>query len=133
MPEPFHLTVMTPAQTLLEAEGVTWVRARLVDGGPIGIYPGHAPLLAETVTAPLHYANASGEHAIDLDAGILQVGSEGVTIFAGSAKPGEGLEPSQGPEDEGHFDRLERELMTALDAQPDEVLNREYNYADQDN
>lgn len=133
MPKPFHLTVMTPAQTLLETEGVTWVQARLADGGPIGIYPGHAPLLAETVTAPLHYANASGEHAIDLDAGILQVGSEGVTIFAGSAKPGEGLEPSQGPEDEGHFDRLERELMTALDAQPDEVLNGEYNYADQDN
>ncbi|MBN1976074.1 MAG: hypothetical protein JW918_01630 [Anaerolineae bacterium] len=125
MPEPFRLTVMTPAQTLLEAEGVAWVQARLADGGPIGIYPGHAPLLAETVTAPLRYADTSGEHAIDLGAGILQVKSEGVTVLTGSAKPGAGLEPSQGSKEDRRFDRLAQELMTALDAQSDSVLDTE--------
>ncbi len=75
--------VLTPIKTLLNVEGVAWVQVRLADGGGIGIYPGHAPLLAETVTAPLRYANGSGEHTLDLEAGILQVDGDGkgVTIF----------------------------------------------------
>jgi F0F1-type ATP synthase epsilon subunit len=133
MREPFHLKVLTPERTLLEAEGVTQVRARLADGGPIGIYPGHAPLLAETVAAPLRYADASGEHAIDLNAGILQIKSTDVTIFTDSAKPEAELESLQDPEDDRHFDQLAQELMTTLAAQPDEALNGEYDHADQDN
>jgi F0F1-type ATP synthase epsilon subunit len=123
MGEPFHLTVLTPEQTLLEAKEVTRVQAHLADGGPIGIYPTHAPLLAETVAAPLSYADASGEHAIDLDAGILQVSDEGVTVFAGRAKPSEGSEPSPGSQNDQHFDRLARELLAGLNAQPDGVLD----------
>jgi F-type H+-transporting ATPase subunit epsilon len=129
MSRSFHLTVLTPERALLEIAGVTQVQAQLADGGPIGIYPGHAPLLAETVAAPLHYANASGEHALDLDAGILQVSKEGVTVFASSRI----LEVSDGPQvrtasevsDDRHFDQLERELLTTLDAQPEGVLGGE--------
>jgi F0F1-type ATP synthase epsilon subunit len=79
----FRLMVLTPAETLLDMEGVAWVQACLADGGPIGIYPGHAPLLGETVTAPLRYADGLGEHALDLAAGILQVDRGGVTVFTG--------------------------------------------------
>jgi len=79
--KPLRLMVLTPAKTLLEVEEATWVQARLADGGGISVYPGHAPLLAETVTAPLRYADGSGEHALDLEAGILQVDRDGVTIF----------------------------------------------------
>ena len=50
-----RLTVLTPAETLLEVEGVKWVRVQLADGGGISIWPGHAPLLAETVAAELRY------------------------------------------------------------------------------
>jgi F0F1-type ATP synthase epsilon subunit len=70
---PFHLLVLTPAETLLDAEAVNWAQVQLADGGGIGLYPGHAPLLAETVAAPLRYADSTGEHTLDLDAGILQV------------------------------------------------------------
>lgn len=115
MRKSFHLTVLTPERALLEARGVTQIQAQLADGGPIGIYPGHAPLLAETVAAPLRYADASGEHTIDLDAGILQVESAGVTVFVNSAKPSE--------ENDRHFDQLAQELLTNLNAQPDDVLN----------
>jgi F-type H+-transporting ATPase subunit epsilon len=118
LPKPFRLTVMTPPQVLLEAEGVAWVQARLADGGPIGIYPGHAPLLAETAVAPLRYADTSGEHRINLGSGILQVSEENVMVFTGIVKPGEGLEPSPGSESDKHFDRLAQELLAKLNAQP---------------
>ncbi len=125
MSKSFHLTVLTPERALLEAGEVTQVHAQLADGAPIGIYPGHAPLLAETVAAPLHYTDPSGEHTIDLGAGILQVSEAGVTVFADSAKPCEGLKPSQGSEGDEHFDRLARDLLAKLNAQPDDVLDIE--------
>jgi F0F1-type ATP synthase epsilon subunit len=124
-----RLTVLTPARTLLDVEQISWVEARLADGGPIGIHPGHAPLLAETVAAPLRYADTSGEHEIDLDAGLLQVNGDGVTVFANSqtwevsSEPG-GRTTSQVLTDQ-HFDQLAQELFTTLDAQPDGVLNDE--------
>lgn len=86
------------------------MRARLADGGPIGIYPGHAPLLAETITAPLRYADGSGEHMLHLEAGILQVDDEGVTIFtSGLVQTSEVAETSEVP--------------AAMQAQPGVVLD----------
>ena len=128
MIRPLHLMVLTPAETLLDVAGVAWVQIQLSDGGGIGIYPGHAPLLAETVTAPLRYADGSGEHALDLKAGILQVEGDGVTIFSsGLAQTSEDfgelsravLETSE-VSDEARFDRLARALLTTLQAQPGE-------------
>jgi F0F1-type ATP synthase epsilon subunit len=122
--------VLTPAETLLDVTEVAWVQVQLSDGGGIGIYPGHAPLLAETVTAPLRYADELGEHALDLEAGILQVEGDGVTILtSGLARTSEvsetarlsspkSLEVSDGV----RFDRLARALLTTLQAQPEEAL-----------
>jgi F-type H+-transporting ATPase subunit epsilon len=118
-----RLMVLTPARTLLDVEGVARVQAQLADGGPIGIYPGHAPLLAETVPAPLRYADRSGEHALDLDAGILQVSDEGVTVLAGGSETAGVSKPLGGSEYDRRFDRLARELLTALDARPDRALD----------
>ena len=99
MTKSLRLMVLTPAKTLLDVEEVAWVQVRLADGGGIGIYPGHAPLLAETVAAPLRYADGSGEHSLHLEAGILQVDGEGVTIFTSgpvqTSKVSETLEVSE--------------------------------------
>ena len=128
MARPLRLTVLTPAEALLDLGEAAWVQVRLADGGPIGIYPGHAPLLAETVAAPLRYADPSGEHALDLEAGILQVDGDGVTIFtSGSLQAREGSQP---PQDSGsgsvsgemRFDRLAQALLTTIRAQPEEIL-----------
>ena len=127
MAKTLRLTVLTPAETLLDLGEAAWVQVRLADGGPIGIYPGHAPLLAETVAAPLRYADPSGEHALDLEAGILQVDGDGVTIFtSGSGQAREGSQPPQDSESvsaEMRFDRLAQALLTAIRAQPEEILN----------
>jgi F0F1-type ATP synthase epsilon subunit len=115
--------VLTPERPLLEAEGVTWVQAHLADGGPIGIYPGHAPLLAETAAALLRYADLAGEHALDLAAGILQVGGGDVIVLAGElVQTPEVSETSEVLQDV-RFDRLARDLLARLEAQPDGVLD----------
>jgi F0F1-type ATP synthase epsilon subunit len=80
-----HLTVLLPDEVLVDKIDIAWVQVQLADGGGIGIYPGHASLLAETVAAPLRYADDEGEHTLNLAAGILQVDAQGVTILT----PGE--------------------------------------------
>ncbi|MCB0154427.1 MAG: hypothetical protein KDF65_06475 [Anaerolineae bacterium] len=81
MTEPLRLRVLTPAAALLEVATAAWVQVQLADGGGIGIWPGHAPLLAETVAAPLRYADAQGEHHLEVGAGVLHIEAGSVTIL----------------------------------------------------
>jgi F0F1-type ATP synthase epsilon subunit len=121
MSKHLRLIILTPAKTLLETD-VLQVQAHLADGAPIGIHPGHAPLLAETLTAPLCYTNASGKHAIDLEAGILQISEGKVTVFTKEAQADQAQETHK---EDAHFDQQARDLLNALNAQPDGVLNDE--------
>ncbi|MBN1136951.1 MAG: hypothetical protein JXM73_10210 [Anaerolineae bacterium] len=107
------LTVLGPAGKLLDEAQVDWVQVQLVDGGGIGIWPGHAPLIAETVSAPLIYAQNEQEHQIDLQPGILQVETGRVVILTGGEH--EGVRGDQG-QDAGtaRFDRLARVLLARL-------------------
>jgi F0F1-type ATP synthase epsilon subunit len=77
-----RLEILTPEDTLVDCEEVAWVQARLADGATIGIWPRHAPLIAETVDGSVRYADAEGEHAIELRGGFLHVEGGGVTILA---------------------------------------------------
>ena len=120
MGKTLHLRVLTPAETVLDVEGATKLQTRLADGGGISVYPGHAPLIAETVTAPLRYTDPAGEHVLELEAGILVVDASGVTIFtSGPAQPDEGQQLS--PDSETHFDRLAQALLATIRAQSREM------------
>lgn len=94
MSQPLRLTVLTPVEVIWEVENVRWVQAQLADGGGIGIWPGHAPLLAETVTAPLRYADETGERTLDLAAGVLQIAAGAVTILTSGFTDAAGTEES---------------------------------------
>ncbi|MDY6875348.1 MAG: hypothetical protein SWK90_03970 [Chloroflexota bacterium] len=121
--KPLRLTVLTPAQTLLDVEMVTLVQAHLADSGRISIYPGHMPLLAESVTASLRYTDGSGEHTLNLEGGILQVDRDCVTVFtSGLAQPGKSCESTPGSED-ARFDRLAQTLLTTMQAQSKDTLD----------
>lgn len=120
MTDLLRLQVWTPGETILETEGVRWVQAQLADGGGIGVRPGHAPLLAETVTAPLRYADTEGEHVLDLEAGILQIELGSVTVYTSGRTRGSQVQ--EAPEGT-RFDRLARALLVALKAQPERVLD----------
>jgi F0F1-type ATP synthase epsilon subunit len=123
--EPLRLMVLTPAEILLEVPEADWIEGHLADGAPIGIYPGHAPLIAETVDAPLRYADAGGQHTIDLGGGILQVSDGLVTILicgrtldvAEASRAGTRI-----PEEDARFDRLARGLLVRLKAQLSDTL-----------
>lgn len=107
-----QLTVLTPAEALLHADEVEWVQVPLADGGGIGVFPGHAPLVAETITGPVRYADDAGEHTVEVSAGILQIDSEGVTILTGGfAYAQSGSYHERGP----RFDRLAQTVATLLE------------------
>lgn len=125
--ELLHLTVLTPAGTLLDVADVAWVQVLLADGGGLGIYPGHAPLLAETRAATLRYTTAVGtstgapmeDHQTEeLEGGILQIAANRVLLLTAGAllAPPDGSSP---PEAETQpFDRLAGALLAALQADP---------------
>jgi len=104
--------VITPTETILEIKDAAWVQVQLVDGS-LGIWPGHAPLLAETISAQLRYAAGTHEHALDVEAGILQIDREGVTIFTGGLIRGEAHQPAA---PENRIDRLSRAHLAMLGA-----------------
>ena len=117
-----HLRVWTPDEVILDIEHANWVNLELADGGSIGIRPGHAPLMAETLTAPVYYEDASGEHLLFLEAGIIQVERTGVTVLTNGLANVEDSE-ERPDEEETRFDRLARALFTMLNAQPGDSVD----------
>lgn len=117
MAESLTLRVSTPEATLLEAAGVRSAQVRLADGGSIGIRPGHAPLLAETVAGPVAYTDDAGEHTFYAGPGILEVHRDGVDVLttgSQAAREAEGVPLA----DRQRFDRLARSLLGRLRADP---------------
>jgi F0F1-type ATP synthase epsilon subunit len=106
--ELWRLRVWSPAETVVDVEGVQWVHVELCHARPLTIWPGHAPLLAETMAETMRYADDTGTHAVALPSGILQVRESEVLILIGGALQSytEGGERS---------DRLTDALLEALD------------------
>ncbi len=116
MIKPLHLIVRTPAKTILDIKEVTRIQAQLADGGGIGIHAGHAPLLAETITAPLVYANEKEEHSLNLEAGILQIAEGTVTIYTSGSSEADIAEQKPNANRE-RFERLAQVLLATLKPQ----------------
>ena len=116
MTNSMHLRVWTPGEVILDAECVYWVKLDLVDGG-IGIRPGHAPLLAETVHTQIRYGDEAGEHSMILEAGLLHVDQDGVTISTSGLVETDPMdECSNG--DEARVAQFGEALVTKLNSQP---------------
>jgi F0F1-type ATP synthase epsilon subunit len=100
--ESLRLIVLTPSETVVEAEQVEWIHVKLAGAKALTVWPGHAALLAETASEALQYADGSGTRSVDLPAGVLQVRENTVTLFLAGTL---GDQPQ--PEEEGErFDRL---------------------------
>lgn len=119
-----RLTVLTPAETLLEVATVEKVRLKLQDGGWLSIYPLHAPLIAETMAGNVSYIEEGMMRSINLAPGILRISDGDITIFTsgevGAEVAGRSLEALV--EEAERLDRLARQLLISLQAQPAGVM-----------
>jgi F0F1-type ATP synthase epsilon subunit len=112
-----RLRILTPEGAIFERAGLASVRVPIVDGGSIGIRPGHAPLIAETAQGTVLYRTESEHGSIDLHSGVLELNDNLVNILT----PGE---VSQTPDlltnpSEMEFDRLMQTLMRDLSPNTD--------------
>ncbi len=116
---PLRLTVLTPTETIRDVKEVKHAHIHLADGYPIGVYPGHAPLLAETVAAPLRYTDDEGEHTINLTSGILHVEANIIRLLIGKQAIATAEEtPDEAdtcaPAESPRFERLAQAMLSAL-------------------
>jgi F0F1-type ATP synthase epsilon subunit len=107
--ELLRLRVWSPAETVADIQGVQWVHVELSRARPLTIWPGHAPLLAETAAESLRYADDAGEHTLALSPGMLQVHENEVLILVGGV-----LQASE-QDGDGRFERLTHTLLAAGD------------------
>jgi len=130
-----RLRVITPSGVLLDVRDVAWVRMQLADGGGIGILPGHSPLLAESILGDIVYTYASagadagasaqalGEQAQSVGAGIMSIRDNEITVLTVDAAAAEKETPGEfgggagqpGPE-ASRFRRLAKALYAQLGA-----------------
>lgn len=106
------LRVLTPEGAILEIDELTSVNVPLVDGGNIGIKPGHAPLIAETTKGTVRYQMETGQNNIELHPGVLDIRYNLVLILTAG-------ELSQTPEmltqpAETDYERLMKTLVREL-------------------
>jgi F0F1-type ATP synthase epsilon subunit len=125
VPDPLRLVVLTPERTLLDVADVRKVRVLLADEAWLSVYPGHAPLLAETVAGSVAYVTDAGEDDIDLAEGIVRIEGGVVTLFTGGLAGAADMLHADAEDDALEFDRLAQVLMVTLGAHTGEVLASE--------
>ena len=107
MAELLRLMALTPSETLIDVENVEWVHVELVGRKGLTVWPGHAPLVAETAAEAVRYSDHMGSHAVDLPPGILQVEGSTVAFFV-AGNVGERVWPQ---EEKVRLDRLIETLL----------------------
>jgi len=119
--EQLHLKILTPDGIILERNALTAVNVPLADGLPIGIRPGHAPLIAETVEGSVKYRTSTSEAEVELHAGVLEVRKNVIMILTAGKVSTTPPEISTQPEKE--FDRLMQTLIDKLVPEREEKVS----------
>ncbi len=81
IPDKLILKIISPQGVILEKEDLSAVNIPLLDQYPIGIHPGHAPLIAETSNGTLKYRTSGEENEIEIYAGVLKIRNNIITIL----------------------------------------------------
>ena len=108
--ESLTLRIITPQGSLIEEKELSAVNVPLVDHFPIGIRPGHAPLIAETAKGFIRYRTPSRENKIQIYSGILKIRNNIVTILTSGEVTDNGQRST--PPEEIEYDRL---MVTLID------------------
>lgn len=114
-----NLRIFSPDGISIEKTDLTAVNVPLADGGSIGIKPGHAPLIAETVRGAIRFRYESGEDSIEVHPGVLEIIDNLVIILTAGKVSSQAdfvAKPAQ-----MDFTRLMQTLVSEL--QPDDHLD----------
>jgi F-type H+-transporting ATPase subunit epsilon len=116
LPEHVNLLVVTPERIVFNGT-VRWVQIPLRDG-LLGVWPGHAPLIASLQPGELVLNDGNEEQNIPVPGGILRIDVERCVVLAG------GLSEAARSKEEGGHEELIAEMEEALqDAMTEEELN----------
>jgi F0F1-type ATP synthase epsilon subunit len=113
------LRVVSPGQVIFEGSQLKRIVAQLPDG-EIAFYPGHTPLLAETVDGAVIYDDGDNKNEMLLFGGILRVDENVVTIFTGGRLTEEAIDAgrtglfAETSEVEEEFSRFSQALVKRL-------------------
>lgn len=113
------LRILAPDGINFEKDGLTSINVPLADGGWIGIKPGHAPLVAETVRGGIRFRSEEEENSIELHPGVLEIRDNTVIILTAgevSKEAGFVAEPAQ-----NEFKRFMQTLVGKT--QPEDKIN----------
>jgi F0F1-type ATP synthase epsilon subunit len=106
------LRIITPEGLLFETNQLREVVVPLSDGGPIGIRPRHASLIAETTSGEVRFQPRAGVESLNILAGILDIRDNIVTILTAGEVEESADSSSQAPE--MAYDRLIQTLVEDL-------------------
>ena len=81
-PDHVNLCVVTPEDVVYDGQ-VRWVQVPLQDG-LIGIWPGHAPLIAAISKGDVQYDTGESVESIPIEKGILRITQDRCAILVGS-------------------------------------------------
>ena len=81
VPEQITLRIISPEEILFERQ-VRWLQVPLADG-LLGIWPGHAPLVAALVQGDLLFDEVGGERTFAVEGGVLCIAPDECTILVG--------------------------------------------------
>ncbi|MCJ7549296.1 MAG: hypothetical protein MUQ30_06420 [Anaerolineae bacterium] len=117
MSRSLRLTVLTPDRVLLAVNSATRVRMKLADDAWLSVYPNHAPLIAEVLPGPVQYDADAESGELSIAEGIVQVTAGQVTVLTSGLQRGPRAPETRAASDQ-QFDRLAKQLLTSLRAQP---------------
>lgn len=101
--------VLTPEGMIFELVNLDSVTAPLADNCPIGIRPGHAPLIAETTEGAVTFRSEKKKEHINLYPGVLQIRDNIVKILTAGK-----LDKDQTEHEDSVIKEYERLMQTLI-------------------
>ncbi len=117
------LRVITPEGVIFEQSDLRSVNIPLSNGKPIGVRPGHAPLIAVTGKGALVFRNWDNNSEINLYAGVLEIRNNVITVLT-SGEVTENDQPFIEPSNM-KYDRLMKTLVKQISSEPGSNKNGE--------
>ena len=111
------LKIFMPEGNMIEKSDLLSININLDEGHPIGIRPGHAPLIASTKKGAVTIHSSQEDTVIKLHAGVMEIRNNTVIILTAGLMEQTPSEPESSIDVE--FNRLMQALVNQLEPESD--------------